>query len=107
MTLDELLKQGFSFLDQVQKAVIPDNIDPNAAGFHDEYRKRRIANLKANIDALSQRRDNAVRAYDQAIAAEQAELESLSRQAPMVAPKAADPAKTPMRKAPKPSGKRR
>ena len=83
MTLDKLLKDNAAWLDQAAKQRIFDKIDEKALALPEEQRQRRIADLKARIDALSQRKADSVASYDRVIALEKAELDSLMAEKPL------------------------
>ena len=88
MTLDELLKQNAAWLEQATKLRMFDKVDDKAINFPEEQRQRRMADLKARIGALSQRKEEVVASYDRAIELEEAELKALSDQGAVAAPKA-------------------
>jgi hypothetical protein len=83
MTLDKLLKDNAAWLDQAAKQRIFDKIDERALALPEEQRQRRIADLKARIDALSQRKADSAASYDRVIALEKAELDSLMAEKPL------------------------
>ena len=87
MTLDKLLKENAAWLDQAAKQRIFDRIDEKALALPEEQRQRRIADLKARIDALSQRKADSVASYDRVIALEKAELDSLMAEKPLQPPR--------------------
>lgn len=82
MTLDKLLKDNAAWLEKVMKQPVLDKVDAVALGLPETQRQQRMADLKARIDALSARRAKALAAYDNAIAQEKAELDSLSGSKP-------------------------
>lgn len=86
MALDKFLKENAAWLDQAAKQRVFDKIDEKALALPEEQRQRRIADLKVRIDALSQRKADAVASYDRAIALEKAELGSLMAEKPPQAP---------------------
>ena len=87
MKLDELLKQNAAWLEQATKLRMFDKVDDKATNFPEEQRQRRMADLKARIGALSQRKEEVVASYDRAIELEEAELKALSAQKPVPAPR--------------------
>ena len=80
MSLDELLKEKLALLEQAKKLRPFGPVDDRAVNFPEEQRQRRLADLKARIEDLSHRKEEAVASYDRAIELEKAELESLTRQ---------------------------
>lgn len=80
MALDDILKKNMDWLEQALKRPMFDKVDEKILRISDEQRERRMGELKSRIDALARRKDEAVAAYDRAIAAEQAELDALARQ---------------------------
>lgn len=82
MTLDKLLKDNAAWLERVMKQPVLDKVDAAALALPETQRQQRIADLKARIDALSVRRAKTLSAYDNAIAQEKAELDSLSGSKP-------------------------
>lgn len=86
MTLDKLLKDNAAWLDQAAKQRIFDKIDEKALALPEEQRQRRIADLKARIDALSQRKADSAASYDRVIALEKAELDGLMVEKPLQPP---------------------
>jgi hypothetical protein len=86
MTLDELLKQNATWLDQALKRPVFDKVDDRTVKLPEDLRQRRITALSSRIDDLTKRKAAADAAYDQAIAREKAELEGLQAQKPATTP---------------------
>lgn len=86
MTLDKLLKENAAWLEQVMKQPVLDKVDAAALALPETQRQQRIADLKTRIEALSVRREKAIAAYDNAIAQEKAELDSLAGTKPGITP---------------------
>jgi hypothetical protein len=86
MALDKLLKENAAWLDQAAKQRVFDRIDERALALPEEQRQRFIAARKEAIDALSQRKADAVASYDRAIALEKADLDRLMAEKPPQAP---------------------
>ena len=82
MTLDKLLKDNAAWLEKVMKQPVLDKVDAAALALPETQRQQRIADLKGRIEALSARRSKTLAAYDNAIAQEKAELDSLSGAGP-------------------------
>jgi len=80
MTLDELLKQNALWLEQAKKRRVFDRVDEKAAKFPEEQRERRKAQIETRIGELARRREDAIAAFDRAIASEKAELDALRPQ---------------------------
>jgi hypothetical protein len=86
MTLDDLLKQNRTWLEQALKRPLFDKVDKKATDFPAEQRERRMAEIKERIKGLEQRKKAAEASFDRAITLEKAELDSLSEQKPPTAP---------------------
>jgi hypothetical protein len=86
MTLDKLLKENAAWLDQAAKQRVFDRIDERTLALPEAQRQQRIADLKARIDTLAQRKADAAASYDRVIALEKAELDSLMAEKPPQAP---------------------
>ena len=88
MSLDKLMEQNLGFLETIRKQNPVDAFDMKDVAFADEERQRRIKAGEANIEGLSKRRDEVLRSFDEALAAEKSELERLYRMAPETSDKA-------------------
>jgi hypothetical protein len=82
MSLDKLLKENAAWLEEAVKRRVFDKVDDATIKFPEEQRQRRMAELKARIENLSRRKEEAAASYDRVIALEKAELESLQGQTP-------------------------
>ena len=82
MTLDELLKQHASWLEQAMKRRPFDKVDEKATQIPEEQRQRRMAELKARIGDLTRHKRETAASYDRAMALEEAELKALSAEKP-------------------------
>ena len=83
MTLDDLLKQNADFINKALKRRLFDKVDDKVANLPEDQRRRRMGELKARIADLSQRKEEAIAAYDRAIVQEKAELDKLAVQKPL------------------------
>lgn len=88
MSLDKLMEQNLGFLETIRKQNPVDAFDMKDVAFADEERQRRIKAGEANLEGLATRRDEVLRSFDEALAAEKSELERLYRMAPETSDKA-------------------
>ena len=82
MKIDDLLKQNAAWFDAALKRTAFGKVDAKMVNFPQEQLMRRIAEIESRVEHLSRRKEETVAAYDRAIAAESAELESLKTQQP-------------------------
>lgn len=88
MSLEKLMKHNLDFLENIRKQNPVDAFDMKDVAFADEERQRRIKSAEANLEGLATRRDEVLRSFDEALAAEKSELERLHRMAPETSDKA-------------------
>jgi hypothetical protein len=86
MTIDKLMNDASTWIEQALKRQIFDKVDGATLKFPEEMRERRIAELGSRIAELSRRKEEAVASYDRVIALEQSELDSLNQKPATPAP---------------------
>ncbi|MGQ0445496.1 MAG: hypothetical protein ACT4O2_10325 [Beijerinckiaceae bacterium] len=90
MTLDELLRQNATWLEQTLRRPLFEKVDEKVIKIPEEQRERQMRQQRERIDDLTRRKEEAAASYDQAIALEKAVLESLEAQRPPGMPPAAE-----------------
>ncbi|BCH26311.1 hypothetical protein [Mesorhizobium sp. L-8-3] len=78
MTLDEILKEHSAWLDKTAKQPLFGRVTERETNFPQELRDQRAKEIKAAIEALTQRRDETVSLYESAIEGYKKELEALT-----------------------------
>lgn len=91
MALDKLLKDTTASLEQIMKQPVFDKVGAAALALPETQRNQRIADLDARIAALNLRRDQAVTAFNAAIAGDEAERDLLKSAGPSAPPVRAVP----------------
>jgi hypothetical protein len=93
MSLDKLLTEYVTLLDETKKRRPFENVGERDVNFPKELRQRRMVELKSRIEHLKRRKEEAVASYDRAIALEEAEFKAIDAQRPPTPPPSGGPKK--------------
>ncbi len=81
--LDELLKEHAAWLERAVKQPLFGKVDEKQTKFPEEQRQRRMEDMKTRIGDLEARKKEMTASYDNAIALERREFESLKAAKPV------------------------